>query len=69
MKAYLHEAQSDPLSVFVADLPFAAGCEVVMQLYHTTAVTWLWVGPDWAGPLLVGLAVVFLVLLASPPKA
>jgi hypothetical protein len=40
-----------------------------MQLYHTTAVTWLWVGPDWAGSVLVGLAVVFLVLLASPSKA
>jgi hypothetical protein len=41
----------------------------MMQLEQTNAVTWIWVGPDWAGPLLLGLAVLFLVLLASPPKA
>ena len=29
---------------------------------------WLWVGVGWAGPVLVGLAVVFLVLLTSPTR-
>jgi hypothetical protein len=39
-----------------------------MGSYPAPAILWQWVGPDWAGPVLFGLAIVFLVLLALPPK-
>lgn len=69
MEAHAHGSRSSSRFVFAADPASVAGRKIVMQFDHTTAVTWLWVGPDWAAPVLLGLAVIFLALLALPPKA